>query len=612
VPLFFSFLLDAGKASQSDEYAAATAVLLPLLARLVGDRAQVVRFAAGNALALVAQRLTADDVDAHIVPIIRTLTRNSLEEEQRIEAARLLHELSPTFGIERCRSFVLPLMRQLSVDKAFAVRKQVVASLSNLCVALGPDAAARELLPIFLELSRDRIWDVRRSAAEVMANMATNVPLFRRRRIAAVYERLHADESRWVRIAAQQQLGALIVAMRPDGSATVHNDTADIDDLVPPPAKQQEAVADDGKAEPEAAADADEQQPTDDDDDEEEEEIPADSVRTSQGAFVALLDCHDEMTRGDAEARAVAAFVCPAVLHCAGATYWPSMRDAHTKLAGDVHWKVRLTLAYSLHAIARMIGRDDTEASLVKLFEQFLVDIDEIRNAAVSHMGALLEHCSADTRARHERTLSDLQSDPISWRLREMIVEQMPQFVNLYPDRVVARHLAPLLLRGLRDPVDHVRRTAAKGIGAMLDRLAQMKHAAKVVPTLVSTTAGSGLTPLIDDADDLDAAVGDDDATGAAGTDAAASPGAAAGGTPKSRKFRTAIEAFLARIESMATDKHFDSRQLFCVVCEYELSCRPRRLFIERFKPLLHTLSGDRVPLVANAARDALARDQQQ
>jgi HEAT repeat protein len=578
---------------------------------LVGDRAQVVRFAAGNALALVAQRLTAADVDAHIVPIIRTLTRNSLEEEQRIEAARLLHELSPTFGIERCRSFVLPLMRQLSVDKAFAVRKQVVGSLSNLCVALGPDAAGRELLPIFLELSRDRIWDVRRAAAEVMANMATNVPLCRRRRIAAVYERLHADESRWVRIAAQQQLGALIVAMRPDGTATVHNDAADVDDFVAPPAKQQQEAdpAEVAAAAAAAGGDAadDKAEAGEDEEDEEDDEIPTDSVRTSQGAFVALLDCHDEMTRGDAEARAVAAFVCPAVLHCAGATYWPSMRDAHAKLAGDVHWKVRLTLAYSLHEIARMIGRDETEAALVKLFEQFLVDIDEIRNAAVSHMGALLEHCAADTRARHERTLSDLQSDPISWRLREMIVEQMPQFVNLYPDRVVARHLAPLLLRGLRDPVDHVRRTAAKGIGPMLDRLAQMKHAAKVVPTLVSTTAGSGLTPLVDDADDdADAAAGDDDVAAATGADAGA------GATSKSRKFRTAIEAFLARIESMATDKHFDSRQLFCVVCEYELSCRPRRMFIDRFKPLLQTLSGDRVPLVANAARAALSRDQQQ
>jgi hypothetical protein len=607
VPQFFAYLLDAGKASQSDEYAAATAVLLPLLARLVGDRASVVRFAAGNALALVAQRLTAADVDAHIVPIIRTLTRNSLEEEQRIEAARLLHELAPTFGVERCRSFVLPLVRQLSVDKAFAVRKQVAGSLGNLCVALGPDAAGRELLPVFLELSRDRIWDVRRSAAEVMASMAANVPLYRRRRIAAVYERLHADESRWVRIAAQQQLGALVVAMRPNGPTTVQNDAADIDDLVPPPAKLQQQAdgkgdAVDGASNELSEAD-DEKESNDDDeeDDEEEEEIPADSVRTSQGAFVALLDCHDEMTRGDAEARAVAAFVCPAVLHCAGAQYWPSMREAHSKLAGDVHWKVRLTLAYSLHEIARMIGRDETEASLVKLFEQFLVDIDEIRNAVVSHMGTLFEHCSVDTRAKHERTLSDLQSDPISWRLREMIVAQMPQFVNLYPDRVVARHLAPLLLRGLRDPVDHVRRTAAMCIGSMLDRLAQMKHAAKVVPTLVSTVAGTGLTPLVDDADDIEAV--DDDA----GATDPATPGAT-----KSRKFRTAIEAFLARIESMATDKHFDSRQLFCVVCEHELSCRPRRMFIDRFKPLLQTLSGDRVPLVANAARAALARDLQQ
>jgi hypothetical protein len=138
----------------------------------------------------------------------------------------------------------------------------------------------------------------------------------------------------------------------------------------------------------------------------------------------------------------------------------------------------------------------------------------------------------------------------------------------------------------------------------MLDRLAVMKHAAKVVPTLVSTPAGEGLNPLNDDDDE--ALGGDEHGGGAGAPENTSSRGSA---TSKGRKFRTAIEAFLSRIESLASDKHYDSRQLFCVICERELSRRPRRMFVARFMTLLTTLSTDRVPLVADAARAALAQD---
>ena len=37
------------------------------------------------------------------------------------------------------------------------------------------------------------------------------------------------------------------------------------------------------------------------------------------------------------------------------------MRDAHTKLAGDVHWKVRLTLAYVLRSREFDTQRETTQ-----------------------------------------------------------------------------------------------------------------------------------------------------------------------------------------------------------------------------------------------------------
>jgi hypothetical protein len=56
------------------------------------------------------------------------------------------------------------------------------------------------------------------------------------------------------------------------------------------------------------------------------------------------------------------------------------------KLAPRLQWKVRRTLAYSIHEVARILGTDLTEAELVPVFNSFAKDLDEVWSAAARHL----------------------------------------------------------------------------------------------------------------------------------------------------------------------------------------------------------------------------------
>ena len=58
-----------------------------------------------------------------------------------------------------------------------------------------------------------------------------------------------------------------------------------------------------------------------------------------------------------------------------------------------VQWKVRRTIASSLHRLAEMLGSRVTEVDLLPVFTEMLSDVDEVRTALVQHAAEFVLVC---------------------------------------------------------------------------------------------------------------------------------------------------------------------------------------------------------------------------
>ncbi len=56
----------------------------------------------------------------------------------------------------------------------------------------------------------------------------------------------------------------------------------------------------------------------------------------------------------------------------------------------SLQWKVRRTLAFSIHELAMIVGEDVTSRDLVPVFNGFLKDLDEVRIGILKHLSDFL------------------------------------------------------------------------------------------------------------------------------------------------------------------------------------------------------------------------------
>jgi len=56
-----------------------------------------------------------------------------------------------------------------------------------------------------------------------------------------------------------------------------------------------------------------------------------------------------------------------------------------------VQWKVRRTLAFSIHELALIVGKDITGQDLLPVFDMFLNDLDEVRIGVLKHLADFIK-----------------------------------------------------------------------------------------------------------------------------------------------------------------------------------------------------------------------------
>ncbi|XP_056647680.1 serine/threonine-protein phosphatase 4 regulatory subunit 1-like isoform X2 [Diorhabda sublineata] len=152
----------------------------------------------------------------------------------------------------------------------------------------------------------------------------------------------------------------------------------------------------------------------------------------------------------------------PAVVLTLGRSNWHLLKDTVFSLAGNMQYKVRRTVASSLHELAIILGPEIATNSLTQLFEGFLKDLDEVRIGILRHLAAFLKLIDAPKRNTYLPRFSEfLQTDnEWNWRFREKLANQLLKAMDLFKPKDVAKHIFGISMDLLSDKVAAVRQAA--------------------------------------------------------------------------------------------------------------------------------------------------------
>merc|ERR1719270_416647 len=201
--------------------------------------------------------------------------------------------------------------------------------------------------------------------------------------------------------------------------------------------------------------------------------------------FVSMTDPSRAQTV-DSEIAHHCAFSLPAVALTIGRNNWPLLRETYDVLASDMQWKVRRTLASSIHELGVILGEEAVVSDLIPIFNGFLKDLDEVRIGLLKHLSDFLKLLPLDLRRDYLPKMSDFlyMDNDRNWRFRQELAVQMGQLVPLYTAEEVKTHLAPIAVILIRDKVAAVR-TSAVGVHSVM------------VKTLLEDDQSSGLVRVL-------------------------------------------------------------------------------------------------------------------
>ncbi|XP_045152842.1 serine/threonine-protein phosphatase 4 regulatory subunit 1-like [Echinops telfairi] len=166
------------------------------------------------------------------------------------------------------------------------------------------------------------------------------------------------------------------------------------------------------------------------------------------------------------------AYSLPGVALTLGRQNWHCLKDTYETLASDVQWKVRRTLAFSIHELAVILGDQLTAADLVPVFNGFLKDLDEVRIGVLKHLYDFLKLLPADKRREYLYQLQEfvVTDNSRNWRFRYELAEQLILVLELYEASDVHDYLMQVALRLCADRVSEVRWISFKLAVAVLHK----------------------------------------------------------------------------------------------------------------------------------------------
>merc|ERR1719192_477512 len=180
--------------------------------------------------------------------------------------------------------------------------------------------------------------------------------------------------------------------------------------------------------------------------------------------FVSMTDPSRAQTV-DSDIAHHCAFSLPAVALTIGRSNWPLLFNTYDILASDMQWKVRRTLASSIHELGVILGQEAVVSDLIPIFNGFLKDLDEVRIGLLKHLSDFLKLLPLELRREYLPKMADFlyMDNDRNWRFRQELAVQMGQLIPLFTAEEVKNHLAPIAVILIREKVAAVR-TSAVGV----------------------------------------------------------------------------------------------------------------------------------------------------
>ncbi|KAL9644252.1 hypothetical protein ABK040_005713 [Willaertia magna] len=413
-----SFFLEKGG---EEGYNELINTFIPYTFELIIDKNNEVGNSATEALVKISTLIKQNHIEPQLLSVIVNLAHDDRVEEYRIAAARLFNELAPQFGSELVKEVVVQEIISLSDDPSLLVRKTVSQSLNLICQQIGPELTVTKILPVYLVLSKDEIWGVRKACAESLPEISKCVDKDTRlNTLVELFERFADDVSRWVKMEAYKQLGAFISTFEPEIGTN------------------------------------DEFNPT----------VPDALIQY----FSDMAFQHDQNETDMVE---FCAYNFPAIAQTVGKAKWNQVENAYNHLVKDVQWKVRRSLACSLHEIAKLVGTEITESCLAPAFELFLKDLDEVKIGVISNLSSLFKYFTEETRNKYLSIICQIPEQTDNWRIKSEISKQLGFLAELVSPSVVRSTILEVIYNLYTDDFAVVRKNAVVSCGKILKTLCQ-------------------------------------------------------------------------------------------------------------------------------------------
>ena len=166
----------------------------------------------------------------------------------------------------------------------------------------------------------------------------------------------------------------------------------------------------------------------------------------------------------DPDRPVMCAFNFPAVALTIGGDKWELLQTYHAELCRDKTPKVRQSLASSLHELAKIIGPDRSDATLMEPFSMYLRDHDHIQGALLDNIGSLLRSFGADATRHALQLVNEAWPEIKTWRRREGIAEELGNLGEMLVSSGAVEELLGVLSRAFKDQVAAVREKAGGAV----------------------------------------------------------------------------------------------------------------------------------------------------
>ena len=342
------------------------------------------------------------------------LANDTEDEESRVVAAKLFNALANNVGEELLCIYVVPTMASFAEDTSSKVRKAVANNFLNMSRSISRDIFSKKIIPVYEKLSVDSLWIVRKIACLNIHYVAELCNSENIHRLVNTFRIFTEDNQKFVKTSALEVIGYFTNVLPRN-----LNGTKFILDFY-------------------------------------------------KKTIESLYNSKELATHSDNETFYICAFNFPAILFYFGKESWSELKELYISMTRDKFYKVRKSLASSINEISIILGKEETENTLIPIFDRFYKEEGEIQRAIYKSMPKFLLNINHDKRISYLEKLKKLLHGREKWRIRKECVDLLGNLGGVFDDNTAYEQIFPICIKFCIDEVADVRLHASKSIKSLL------------------------------------------------------------------------------------------------------------------------------------------------